>query len=316
MEIEKENLVTNYTEKPGLSNSRLSVHSERQIQKSIGLSFDRITVAGGLIPSREHSLKKQIESDPRIDVTNTGYDKFRCTAFKNKVFVEYNRKKAQAMNHSEIRVEFNPNELTEEEKGLVQFIFLDNMRDKHFTRIDVAFDLEMDLSKYYAMTDKALKRTIFFGRDNKVETKYFGVRDSERYIRIYDKKRQMSEVKKKEISADHFWRVEFELKQSMTNKWDKCLDDIHILIPAWETIENMQTRAMVYLLLHEDHQWAELERKTKYKYKKMIKEISAVNIADDLRKVLSDKHQKLSEELQNYIAISHHDKLYDFDFGH
>lgn len=316
MEIKKESTVTNYTEKPGLSNSRLSVHSERQIQKSIGLSFDRITVAGGLIRSREHSLKKQIESDPRIDVTNTGYDKFRCTAFKNKVFVEYNRKKAQAMNHSEIRVEFNPNELTEEEKDLVQFIFLENMRDKHFTRIDVAFDLEMDLSKYYAMTDKALKRTIFFGRDNKVETKYFGVRDSERYIRIYDKKRQMSEVKKKEISVDHFWRVEFELKHSMTNKWDKCLDDMHILIPAWETIENMQTRAMVYLLLHEDHQWAELERKTKYKYKKMIKEISAVNIADDLRKVLSEHHQKLSEELQNYIAISHHDKLYDFDFGH
>src|SRR5699024_11709098 len=130
-----------------------------------------------------------------------------------------------------IRVEFNPNELTEEEKGLVQFIFLDNMRDKHFTRIDVAFDLEMDLSKYYAMTDKALKRTIFFGRDNKVETKYFGVRDSERYIRTYNKKKQLSQVKKEEITADHLWRIEFESKRSMTNKWDKCFDDMHISMP-------------------------------------------------------------------------------------
>ncbi|HAP2912962.1 TPA: hypothetical protein ITS42_002684, partial [Enterococcus faecalis] len=47
-----------------------------------------------------------------------------------------------------------------------------------------------DLSDYYAMTDKAVKKTIFYGRNGKPETKYFGVRDSNRFIRIYNKKQE------------------------------------------------------------------------------------------------------------------------------
>jgi hypothetical protein len=33
------------------------------------------------------------------------------------------------------------------------------MEDDGFTRIDLAFDFEDDLSNYYAMTDKAVKKT-------------------------------------------------------------------------------------------------------------------------------------------------------------
>src|SRR5699024_3527492 len=300
----------------GHSNSRLSSQQPGNWSEEIAVSFDRITVVGAFIPEREKWVKKHLETNNQIDLRDTGYDRFKCHALKNKVYVEYNRKQAQAMGRSEIRVEFNPNELSEEEKQFVQFIFLDNMRNKDVSRIDLAFDLDIELENYYAMTDKALKRTIFFGRDDKVETKYFGVRDSERYIRIYNKKKQLSQVKKEEITADHLWRIEFELKRSMTNKWDKCLDDMHIIMHAWKTIENHQKRAMVYMLLHEDDEWANLERRTKYRYKKLLKEISDINIADDLREVLSDQNQKLSEELQGYIAISHHDKMYDFDFGH
>ena len=68
--------------------------------------------------------------------------------------------------------------------------------------------------------------------------------------------------------------------------------------------------------MNEISAWSKIERTTKYRYKKRIKEISEVNLSDDLREVLSDQYQKLSEELQGYIAMSHHDKLYDFDFGH
>ena len=33
--------------------------------------------------------------------------------------------------------------------------------DDGFTRLDLAFDFEDDLSDYYAMSDKAVKKTIF-----------------------------------------------------------------------------------------------------------------------------------------------------------
>lgn len=195
-----------------------------------------------MIPQREQWVKKHIETNNQIDLRDTGYDRFKCHALKNKVYVEYNRKQAQAMGRSEIRVEFNPNELNEEEMQFIQFIFLDNMRNKHFSRIDLAFDVPVDLEEYYVMSDKSVKQTVFYGRDNKAETKYFGVRDSERYIRIYNKKKQLRDVKEEEIEHDHLWRIEFELKRSMTNKWDKCFDDLHILQPDYLSIEVLKNK--------------------------------------------------------------------------
>jgi len=41
------------------------------------------------------------------------------------------------------------------------------MEDIGFTRLNLAFDFEVDLSNYYAMTDKAVKKTIFYGRGGK-----------------------------------------------------------------------------------------------------------------------------------------------------
>lgn len=297
----------------GLSNSRLSVTSVTQIGK-VRVFFDRITVVGNLIESRKKRFKRLIETDPRIDLRDTGVDRFKCHALDNKLYVEYDRQLAKQLKRSEIRVEFNPSELEKEDIDFIKFIFLDNMRTKDFSRIDLAFDLPINLNEYYVMSDKALKKTIFYGRNDKPETKYFGVRDSERYIRIYNKKLQLSEVKKQEVEDEHLWRIEFELKRSMTNKWDKCFDDLYVLKPAWKTIENQQKRAMVYMLLEEQDEWANLQRRTKYRYKELIREISDVNITDILKKVLNDHHDKLSAELENYIAVSHHDKLYNFDF--
>src|SRR5690625_4520771 len=299
----------------GHSNSRLSV-AQLVLLQNISVSFDRITVVGALIPEREKWVKKHLETNNQIDLRDTGYDRFKCHALKNKVYVEYNRKQAQAMGRSEIRVEFNPNELSEEEIQFIQFIFLDNMRNKDFSRIDLAFDVPVNLEEFYVMSDKSVKQTVFYGRDNKPETKYFGVRDSERYIRIYNKKKQLRDVKEEEIEYDHLWRIEFELKRSMTNKWDKCFDDLHILQPDYLSLESFEEQAKIYYLMNEISAWSKIERTTKYRYKKRIKEISEVNLSDDLREVLSGQHQKLSEELQGYIAISHHDKMYDFDFGH
>ena len=60
-----------------------------------------------------------------------------------------------------------------------------------------------DLSDYYAMTDKAVKKTIFYGRNGKPETKYFGVRDSNRFIRIYNKKQERKDNADVELSLIH-----------------------------------------------------------------------------------------------------------------
>src|SRR5699024_2033708 len=298
----------------GLSNSRLSVTSVTQNEK-ISVVFDRITVVGYLIEGRERQLKNYVERDPRINLRDTGFDKFKAHALDNKVYVEYDRRLAKQLNRSEIRVEFNPSKLSDEEKDFIQFVFLDNMRGKEFSRIDLAFDLPINLADFYIMSDKSLKKTIFYGRNDKPETKYFGVRDSERYIRIYNKKLQLSEVDKKEIEDEYLWRIEFELKRSMTQIWDKCVDDVQIIKPKCKTEENKLKRVIVYMLLNELDEWSNLQRRTKYRYKKLLNEISDEDISDVMRETLNNNHEKLRAELENYIAISHHDKLYNFDLG-
>lgn len=300
-------------ESTGYSNSR-SASQKRGIHKDIAVSFDMITVVGGMIPKREYFIKKAIENNPGINTWDTGFDRFKCSVFNNKVYVDYNRRQAEAIGRSEMRVEFNPNELNDHEKALVKYLFLDNMRNKDFSRIDLAFDVKEDLANYYSMCDRGIKQTYFYGIDGKVETKYFGVRGSERYIRIYNKKKQLKEVKEKEVPDENLWRIEFELKRSRTNDWYKCFDDIHILQPAWSTIEKDNTRAMIYMLLNENGEWGKLNKNTKTKYRKLIKEISDVDLTDDLRIVLNENYKNLNDELRDYIEISHHDKLYNFEF--
>ncbi|WP_461241266.1 replication initiation factor domain-containing protein [Staphylococcus aureus] len=137
------------------------------------------------------------------------------------------------------------------------------MEDDGFTRLDLAFDFEYDLSDYYAMTDKSVKKTIFYGRDGKPETKYFGVRDSDRFIRIYNKKQERKDNADVEVMSEHLWRVEIELKRSMVDYWNDCFNDLHILKPDWKIIKRSSDRAMVFMLLNDEEEWGKLERRTK-----------------------------------------------------
>ncbi|MDM6198720.1 replication initiation factor domain-containing protein, partial [Staphylococcus aureus] len=79
----------------------------------------------------------------------------------------------------------------------------------------------------YAMTDKAVKKTVFYSRNGKPETKYFGVRDSDRFIRIYNKKQERKDNADVEVMSEHLWRVEVELKRDMVDYWNDCFNDLH-----------------------------------------------------------------------------------------
>lgn len=291
----------------GLSNSRLSVHN--MYTPDIKVSFDRITIVGDLIPEQAKILRDLVAFDSNISVRDAKTDMFECHALSNKAYIRYDKYIGQALGRRNMRIEFNPNELTREEEQYLFDTFVSRMANRDFSRIDLAFDINMDLKQYYVMSDKAIKETIFLSRKKEVETKYFGVRDSERYIRIYDKKKQLSEVKEKEITEEHLWRIEFELKRDMTKKWDACFDDLSILQPAWKTLEKSSERAMVYMLLHEEDEWGYLERRAKAKFKKIIKEISDVHLENDMKNILQNEHTRLKNELADWMRPSQYDKM-------
>lgn len=228
--------------------------------------------------------------------------RFKAKALQEKVYIEYDKVKADSWDRRNMRVEFNPNKLTKYELFWLKRNIIDYMDDVRFTRIDLAFDFKHDLSDYYAMSDKALKKTVFYGRNGSMETKDFGVRDSDRFIRIYNKKQERKDNADIEIHSEHLWRVEIELKRNMVDYWNDCFNDLHILQPNWTLLKKVNEQAMVYMLIHEEGKWGELNKRTKYKYKKLIKEISPIDLTDLMKMTLKENEKQLQKQIDFWLS--------------
>ncbi|QIN27846.1 replication initiation protein (plasmid) [Staphylococcus chromogenes] len=285
--------------KTGYSNSRLHAHTVCMSKPK--LSFDAITIVGNLNKGSAQKLSEFMSIDPQIRLWDILQTKFKAKALQEKVFIEYDKVKADSWDRRNMRVEFNPNKLTKGEMIWLKKNIIDYMEDDGFTRLDLAFDFEHDLSDYYAMTDKSLKKTIFYGRNGKPETKYFGVRDSNRFIRIYNKKQERKDNADVEIISEHLWRVEIELKRDMVDYWNNCFNDLHILKPDWKIIERTSDRAIVFMLLSDEEEWGKIHRNSRTKYKKLIKETSPIDLTDLMKLTLKEDENQLQKQIDFWL---------------
>ena len=286
--------------KTGYSNSRLNRH--KMYTSYPKLSFDAMTIVGNLNKNNAQKLSEFISIEPRIRLWDILQTRFKAKALGEKIYIEYDKVKADTWDRRNMRVEFNPNKLTNEEMLWLKRNIIDYMEDYGFTRLDLAFDFEYDLSNYYAMTDKAVKKTIFYGRNGKPETKYFGVRDSDRFIRIYNKKQERKDNADVEVTSEHLWRVEIELKRDMVDYWNNCFNDLHILKPNLKTIDNIKERAMSYLLIYEEDEWGNLERRTKNKYKEILKNASEVDLTELMKLILKENEKQLQKKIDFWFC--------------
>lgn len=281
--------------KTGYSNSRLS--AQIPVQTYPKLSFDAMTIVGNLSRDNAQKLSSFMSIEPQIRLWDILQTKFKAKALQEKVYIEYDKVKADTWDRRNMRVEFNPNKLTHEEMIWLKQNIIDYMEDDGFTRLDLAFDFEDDLSDYYAMTDKAVKKTVFYGRNGKPETKYFGVRDSDRFIRIYNKKQERKDNADVEVMSKHLWRVEIELKRNMVDYWNDCFSDLHILKPDYTMINKTSERHTVMALLFDESEWGKLNRNTKYKFKKIFKEISPIDLTDLMKQTLKANEKQLQKQI-------------------
>lgn len=289
---------TNFS-KTGYSNSRLHAHTVCMLKPKI--SFDRMTIVGNLNKDSAKNLSNFMSYDPRFRLWDMLQTKFKAKALEEKVYIEYDKIKADSWDRRNMRVEFNPNKLSYEEMVWLKKNVIDYMDDNGFTRLDLAFDFEDDLSSYYAMTDKAVKKTVFYGTNGLPETKYFGVKDSDRFIRLYNKKKERKDNADIEIDAEHLWRVEIELKRYMVDYWNDCFNDLHILKPDWKKIERTSDRAIVFMLLNDEDEWGKIHRNSRTKYKKILKEISPVDLIDLMKLALKENENQLQKHIDFWL---------------
>lgn len=296
--MEKGQLEENW--EPALSNSRLSVPF--LYTPSPKISFDRMTIVGNLHKDNAKKLADFVNFEPNIRLWDNMTDKFKAQTLDKKFYIEYDKLKADLWDRRNFRIEFNPNNLDPADTDWLKQNFVRLLEDVGFTRLDLAFDFEADLSDYFIMSDKALKKTVFYGRDGKAETKYFGVKDSNRFIRIYDKKQERKDNAEIELDYENLWRFEIELKRDFVDRWNTgCFDDMHILKPAWKTIEKDIDRAMIFLLIHEENEWGKIDRRKKYKYKKLLKEISPIDLTDLMKNELKKNEKILQKQLDFWL---------------
>lgn len=293
----------NYTNKDsdilhstGYSNSRLGVLFRDTPQPN--LSFDAMTIVGNLNKNNAEKLSKFMSIEPQIRLWDILQTKFKAKALQEKVYIEYDKVKADSWDRRNMRVEFNPNKLTQDEMIWLKENIIDYMEDDGFTRLDLAFDFEDDLSDYYVMSDKALKKNVIYGVNGIPETKYFGVRDSDRFIRIYNKKQERKDNADVEVISKYLWRIEIELKRNMVDMWNECFKDLHILRPDYSTIEKSTDRHTVMALLFDESEWGKLERKRKYKMKKLFKEISPVDLTELMKMTLKENEKQLQKQIE------------------
>ena len=165
--------------------------------------------------------------------------------------------------------------------------------------------LSVKLSMYFSICNRRVlftkllagKKTIFYGRNGKPETKYFGVRDSNRFIRIYNKKQERKDNADVEVMSEHLWRVEIELKRNMVDMWNGCFDDLHILKPDYTTIEKATERHTIMALLFDENEWGKLERRRKYKMRKLMTEISPIDLTELMKSTLKANEKQLQKQI-------------------
>lgn len=129
------------------------------------------------------------------------------------IFIQVNRIYSE---HRDFRLDFNPSKLNEKET-LWLLNILKRVKEKRVTRADMAVNFHHDLTTY-KMTDGRQRSSVEFkDRYGNIETLYRGSRNSDNYLKIYNKKKER-ESKYREVEHD-WWRVEETIKDAKGNQW-------------------------------------------------------------------------------------------------
>ncbi|MGX0299944.1 replication initiation protein RepD, partial [Staphylococcus hominis] len=93
----------------GYSNSRLGGQTLGKSHPK--LSFDAMTIVGNLNKNNAQKLSEFMSIEPQIRLWDILQTKFKAKALQEKVYIEYDKVKADTWDRRNMRVEFNPNKL-------------------------------------------------------------------------------------------------------------------------------------------------------------------------------------------------------------
>lgn len=274
-----------------------------EVSNILDIHFDRMTILGDLNSKKVFEFKQLLKSDHISLIDGRFHDCVRGKFLSDLVYFEYDKIKAKSFNTRNFRMEFNPNHLTEEQVLWLQINVIPLLSDVGITRLDLAFDVDFDLSQYEFLPvgNSRQKSTVEF-RDasRKLETLYIGKRQSDKMVRLYNKRLEQ-EKKGNTSDLSTWWRLEFELKRETVDEFGEVFDTLQIKKPILNDLEKIEDKAILYYLLDRPQEWSNLSKRKKEKYRKMLREIKEEDITFIFKEGLKKKKAELLQQLDDWF---------------
>lgn len=178
-----------------------------------------------------------------------------------------------------VRYQFNPKYRTDQTVREEQDKILSMFKDGHLSRLDVAIDTRLNVREMKILDEKERKRKIVHGRYGRLETVYIGSRESETYIRIYDKKAE-KENKGETLSEPVYWRIEAEIKRDKANtllEENEALRTAYNpfdgvkLVGYWKDVD-VEQRIILDAIADNPDLLHQMPKRKRQKYRKLIQE--------------------------------------------
>lgn len=306
-------LINEWENLTALSNRRLSTHT---LCRPFGLawSIDRITIVGKVKKFtwiRENLDPIELDFDQVFMIfTEEGIAESvgQGWVLKDKYGENIAYAERVKFDKTKGRIDFNPNKIRPFLHGELKRFIHDLFDEPHFSRADVAcdiLDLPDDFIRQYRIVDPVSFKPIY-GANGELETAYWGSRSSERQVRLYNK--LLEQTKKKKIvpkEIDTWWRLEVQLRRDKASNWHNIMNESLDSFSSPNFMpEDMKVtdKMMITALIVEHGYWSQLHRNTKYKYRKMMKEIAQNDeLTQHLKSSFSESAQQLKDELDSWL---------------
>lgn len=273
--------------------------------KIIDIGFDKFTLVGNLYLDAEIDLHRYIN---RLGLNIRSSGTSRIIAIGESIYIEYDLLKGKVEKKGNFRIELNPSKIDKEVYADLVFTIKPMCHDLHFTRIDIAFDCDFNLSDYMHEHKHAVSWADFGGATGSVETKYYGSRNSDFYSRTYNKKKQLKDTSELEFDKyEHWWRYELEIKNRVA-----CQSMIALDLPVFERVRfkkvgyeglEGEDRIMVQALVEHPEQMGLLSKYKRSKYRKIISDLESGDITPIFEKALKNKLPTLKRELRAWQPV-------------
>ena len=176
-------------------------------ERITNVSIDRLTVIGSIIDTQAF----------QINVINDYNITEKLLPYSPTKGFNQSLKLVQGLGHIDIdnrenrvRYEYNPNTVAPNQKFYVELI-VNQLKNISFSRVDIAIDFNLNgFNDFDFQCTRPVSENHFLGVTKKIETKYFGSRNSDMLYRLYDKTVERQEKGKTDVPQG-WWRLEVQL---------------------------------------------------------------------------------------------------------